>query len=338
MGNRRTTGGLLFLVCLLVVSTLVSLGIGATEISFSRIVQTLLSLRPEGDESRMVDRIIMIDVRLPRVLLAVLVGAGVATSGAAIQGLFRNPLADPALIGVSGGAALFAVAWVVLGLPSALEGVGMAGSAFVGGLLTTWLVLETGRRGGTISGMLLAGIAINAIALSGVGMLTYLSTDTELRSVAFWALGSLNGADWSSVAVAAAIPIVVMVFYRRSEKLNAMTLGDREAGHLGIPVHRLRLEIVLLTALAVGISVALCGVIAFIGLVVPHLVRLALGPNHHIVIPGSALLGAVMLLLADTVSRTILSPAELPVGIVTALLGGPFFLYLIVRQKGRIGL
>jgi len=281
---------------------------------------------------------IVVDIRLPRMFLAILVGASVATSGAAIQGLFRNPLADPALIGVSGGAALFAAAYLVVGAELGIASMGIPASAFIGGLLATWLVLEVGRRGGTISSMLLAGIAINAVTLSGVGMLTYLSTDVELRSVAFWALGSLNGADWYGVAIATSVLPVIAIFLIRSEQLNAITLGDREAGHLGISVARLRIEIVVLTALATGVSVALCGVIAFIGLVVPHLVRMSLGSNHYMVIPGSALLGGLLLLLADSLSRSLLSPAELPVGIITALLGGPFFIYLIVRQKGRLGL
>ena len=325
--------GLLILVITLIISGITSIAVGAASIPFAEVLSALM-----GDELPVQNRTILIDIRLPRTLLAVLVGAGVATSGAAIQGLFRNPLADPALIGVSGGAAVFAAGYLVLGAELGLSSFGISGSAFVGGLLTTWLVVEIGRRGGTISSMLLAGIAINAVALSGVGIFSYLSTDSELRSVAFWALGSLNGADWNSIAIAGLILIVIAIFYFRSEKLNAITLGDTEAGHLGISVPRLRIEIVVLTALATGISVALCGVIAFIGLVVPHLIRMTLGSNHHIVIPGSALLGGSLLVLADLLSRTLLSPAELPVGIITALLGGPFFIYLIVRQKGRLGI
>ena len=321
------------LVLILAVASITSLMVGSATIPVREVLQILF-----GVEESSTHRTIVLEIRLPRMLLAVLVGAGVATSGAAIQGLFRNPLADPALIGVSGGAALFAAAYLVLGVDLGFSGVGIASSAFVGGLLTTWLVLEIGRRGGTISSMLLGGVAINAIALSGVGIFSYLSTDLQLRSVAFWALGSLSGADWPSVAVACIIPVIIAAFYLRGEKLNAITLGDREAGHLGISVARLRIEIVVLTALAVGVSVALCGVIAFVGLVVPHLVRLTLGPNHQVVIPGSALLGGLLLLLADSFSRVLLSPAELPVGIITALLGGPFFIYLIIQQKGRLGL
>ncbi len=317
-------------------ASLASLVLGAASISPVEVMAVFFDLDPSRYPVSNVTEIILVDIRLPRTLLAILVGAGIATSGAAIQGLFRNPLADPALIGVSGGAAVFAAAFLVLG--AGLVSLGLAGSAFVGGLVTTWLVVEIGRRGGSTSSMLLAGIAINAIALSGVGILSYLSTDSELRSVAFWALGSLNGADWNAVAISGLIVIALIFFFLRSERLNAITLGDSEAGHLGVSVKRLRKEIILFTALATGISVALCGVIAFIGLVVPHLIRLTLGSNHYVVIPGSALLGAILLLIADTLSRTLLSPAELPVGIITALLGGPFFIYLIMNQRIRTGL
>ncbi len=334
--DSRSAYGLVILFFVLLVAGLVSLALGATSISPTEVLAVFFDVTSQQGNASKVNQTILIDIRLPRMLLAILVGAGIATSGAAIQGLFRNPLADPALIGVSGGAAVFAAAFLVLG--SGLTSLGLAGSAFLGGLLTTWLVVEIGRRGGSISSMLLAGIAINAIALSGVGILSYLSTDSELRSVAFWALGSLNGADWDAVAISGIIVIVLVLFFLRSERLNAITLGESEAGHLGISVKKLRKEIIVLTALATGISVALCGVIAFIGLVVPHLIRLTLGSNHYIVIPGSALLGAILLLFADTLSRTLLSPAELPVGIITALLGGPFFIYLIMNQRIRTGL
>ena len=324
--------GVLALV-LLVVACL-SLAIGSVSIPTTEVVSALLS-PGAGDMTETIVR----DIRMPRMLLVVLVGGGVAAAGAAIQGLFRNPLADPALIGVSSGAALFAAGFLVLGVHSqALQMLGIPGSAFVGGLLATVLVLETGRRGGTISSMLLAGVAINSIAIAGVGLFSYVSTDTQLRSVSFWALGSFNGASWGNVVVALVIPVTVAMLIFESRNLNAITLGDREAGHLGISVTRLRWRIVAYTALAVGTGVSLAGVIAFIGLVVPHLIRMTLGSNHYVVIPGSALLGAVLLLLADILSRWLLAPAELPIGILTALLGGPFFIYLIVRQKGRLGI
>lgn len=324
-----TVLGALLLVC-----AFLSVVSGSVSIPVHDVIAALLP----NDPAHMTVTIVR-DIRLPRMLLGALVGAGTAASGAAIQGLFRNSLADPALIGVSSGAALFAAGFMVLGVNAdILQALGLPGSAFVGGLLATLLVLETGRRGGTISSMLLAGVAINSMAIAGVGLFSYLSTDLELRSVAFWALGSFNGASWHNVLIALSIPLVVIMLTLESRNLNAMTLGDQEAGHLGISVSHLRWRVVIYTALAVGIGVSLTGVIAFVGLVVPHLVRLTLGSNHYVVIPGSALLGAILMLLADTLSRCLLAPTELPIGILTALLGGPFFIYLIVQQKGRLGI
>jgi iron complex transport system permease protein len=319
---------LVLAVCVIAVASLL---FGSAEVS----IKDLFRLLSHNDDPGL--STIVIDIRLPRTLLALLVGAGVSASGAAIQGLFRNPLADPALIGVSAGAALFAAIYVVLEGSQGLSLVGMTGSAFVGGLLSTWIVLTVGGRGGGLSTMLLAGIAINAIALSGVGLLSYLSTDMQLRSISFWALGSLNGATWFSVLLALAIPVVVFLIFLESRNLNVITLGDEEAEHLGVSHKKLRVRIVSLCAVAVGIGVALTGVIAFLGLVVPHLVRMTLGSNHRTVVPASALLGGMLLLVADVISRTVLAPTELPVGILTALVGGPFFIYLImIEQKGRL--
>lgn len=313
----------LLLLTLLLTMALALLA-GSVSIGFSEIAALLNGTLDQGTAT------ILLEIRLPRILLAVVVGAGIASSGAAIQGLFRNPLADPALIGVSAGAALFASLFVIFGSSAPF---GMAASAFVGGVLATWLVLYIGGRGSSISSMLLAGIAINAIALSGVGLLSYISTDAQLRTISFWALGSLNGADWLSVLVALVIPLATLILFTQSQSLNVVTLGDDEAEHLGVSPAKLRLKIILLAALSVGVGVALTGVIAFLGLVVPHLVRLMFGSNHQLVIPGSALLGGLLLLVADTASRSLLAPAELPVGIITALVGGPFFVYLLLREQ-----
>ena len=310
-----------------------SLSVGGVSLSLSEFQQVIMAKA----DARL--STIVLEIRLPRSLLAVLVGAGVSAAGAAIQGLFRNPLADPALIGVSAGAALFAALFIVIGGSQGIAVLGMTGSAFLGGLIATWVVLLVGQRGGGLSTMLLAGIAINAIALSGVGLLSYLSSDLQLRSISVWALGSLNGANWMAVATALAIPILIGLLYLESRSLNVVTLGDEEAAHLGVSHEKLRVRIILLSALAVGIGVALTGVIAFLGLVVPHLIRMTLGSNHKIVLPGSALLGGLLLLVADTLARTVFAPAELPVGILTAFVGGPFFVFLILReQKGRLAL
>lgn len=325
----RGAGGVMKLIALCLVLTAAvfsSLFFGSVSIAPGEVIA---ALRGSADAGLVM---IVQEIRLPRSLLAVLVGAGIATSGAALQGLFRNPLADPALIGVSAGAALFAALFVVVGAGVAGAVIGMAGSAFVGGLLATWVVLLVGERGGGLSTMLLAGIAINAIALAGVGLLSYLSSDVQLRSISFWALGSLNGASWQSVMVALIIPFVVVVLVRQAHALDVVTLGDDEAEHLGISHRSLRHRVVLLSALAVGVGVALTGVIAFIGLIVPHLVRAAFGAGHRRVLPASALLGGLFLLIADVFSRTLLGPAELPIGILTALIGGPFFLYLMISR------
>ena len=325
----RGAGGVMKLIALCLVLTAAvfsSLFFGSVSIAPGEVIA---ALRGSADAGLVM---IVQEIRLPRSVLAVLVGAGIATSGAALQGLFRNPLADPALIGVSAGAALFAALFVVVGAGAAGAAIGMAGSAFVGGLLATWVVLLVGERGGGLSTMLLAGIAINAIALAGVGLLSYLSSDVQLRSISFWALGSLNGASWQSVMVALIIPFVVVVLLRQAHALDVVTLGDDEAEHLGVSHRSLRHRVVLLSALAVGVGVALTGVIAFIGLIVPHLVRAAFGAGHRRVLPASALLGGLFLLIADVFSRTLLGPAELPIGILTALIGGPFFLYLMISR------
>ena len=315
------------LIGALVAAALLSLTLGSVHIPLLELFSS-----PDGAaESRY--QVILLDIRLPRTLLAILVGAGVAVSGAAIQGLFRNPLADPALIGVSAGAALFAALFVLLGGSDGFALLGLTGSAFAGGVVATWIVLAVGSRGGGLSTMLLAGIAINAIALAGVGLLSYLSSDIQLRSISFWALGSLNGANWHAVGVALVIPLVILLMCRLADALNVITLGDEEAEHLGISHRSLRVKVVLLAAVAVGTGVALTGVIAFLGLVVPHLVRMTMGSSHGTLLPASALLGGLLLVVADTASRTLVAPAELPVGILTALIGGPFFVYLILREQ-----
>lgn len=246
------------LAILLILATGLSLAVGSVTLSVEELFQVVTS---KGD-SRLVT--IVLDIRLPRSLLAVLVGAGIATAGAAIQGLFRNPLADPALIGVSAGAALFAALFIVVGGSQDIALLGMTGSAFVGGLVVTWIVLLVGQRGGGLSTMLLAGIAVNAIALAGVGLLSYLSSDLQLRSISAWALGSLNGANWMAVTTALAIPLFIVLLYRESVNLNVVTLGDEEAAHLGVSHESLRVRIIVLSALMVGIGVALTGVIAFL--------------------------------------------------------------------------
>lgn len=339
----RTKISFLILIFLLLIAISASLITGPADLSVEEISHLLMAKLGFGKSSELKGTIFW-QIRFPRMIMAVMVGAGLSTTGAAIQGLFRNPLADPALIGVSSGAALAAAAFIVIGDSVlgqfAYMDLALPFFAFLGGLASTWLVLKLGSdfSGSSVSTMLLAGIAINAMAIAGVGIFYYISDDVQLRSVTFWALGSIAGASWSTAGIASLIMVVVILLVFEARSLNAIVLGDSEARHLGVSVEALKKRVVIYTALGVGIAVSLSGIIAFVGLVVPHLVRLAIGSNHHVVLPASAVLGAVLLLAADTLSRLVVAPAELPIGIVTALVGGPFFIYLIVRQKKRLGL
>ena len=282
------------------------------------------------------------NIRLPRIMLAILVGGGLAISGAVMQGLFRNPLADPGLLGVSGGAALGAVSVIVLGDHLSFSNspgfdiYGLSIAAFATGLLTSLLVYRLGKTqtGTHIATLLLAGIAIDAIARAGIGLLTYMADDVQLRSLTFWTMGSLGGATWESVGgVCIFILVPVFILLKLSKSLNLITLGEQNAAYLGINVERVKIIMIVMSACIVGAAVAIAGIIGFVGLVVPHLIRLLQGANHNTVLPGSLLLGAVLLLLADIVARTIVIPAELPIGIVTTIIGGPFFLFLLLRRR-----
>ncbi len=268
-------------------------------------------------------------------------GAVLALSGVAMQGLFRNPLADPGLVGVSSGAALGAALAIVFGaslggLPAFLAPYLLSLCAFGGGLGGTWLVYRLGRRDGqtSVATMLLAGIALTALSGAVIGLFTYLADDATLRTLTFWNLGSLNGASYPRLWPLLLVALLVACWLpRRADALNALLLGESEARHLGFDVERLKAELVLCTALGVGAAVAAAGMIGFIGLVVPHLIRLVAGPDHRTLLPASMMAGAILLLLADLLARLALAPAELPIGIVTALIGAPFFLYLLLRGR-----
>ncbi|MBK1670135.1 heme ABC transporter permease [Rhodovibrio sodomensis] len=323
---------------------LLAVGHGAVQIAPGEVAAILgeqLGLIANADVTR-AQETVLLAIRLPRAVLGLLVGAGLAVAGAALQGLFRNPLADPGLIGVSNGAALAAAATIVLGgagvlgLPAWLVPHLLPISAFAGGVAATWLVYLIASREGTtdVAVMLLAGVALNAIVAAGIGLLIFLSNDQELRDLNFWLLGSLGGATWDRLAVSAPLILApTLLLIAQGRRLNALLLGEVEAGHLGVAVERTKRTIVLLAAMAVGAAVALTGVIGFIGLVVPHLIRLLIGPDHRTLLPASILLGAALLLAADVLARTLALPAELPIGILTSTVGGPFFLWLLLRQR-----
>lgn len=320
----------------LVVVAAAGLAIGPVAVGLREVLPALLG-NGDGQAGFVVQ-----ELRLPRIAMGALVGAALAVSGAILQGLFRNPLADPALIGISAGAALGAVTVIVLGeRVMASFGLGvpammMPAAAFVGALVATLAVWRIATRGGntSVAKLLLAGIAINAIAGAGTGILTFLADDTQLRTLTFWTMGSLAHAGWAEIrllapwmlALACAAPWL-------ARPLNAMLLGEAVAGHLGYPAHRMKQAAVLVCALAVGASVAMTGLIGFVGLVAPHIVRLMGGVDHRWLLPASALLGATLLIAADALARVIVAPAELPIGLVTSLIGGPFFLMLLMRQQ-----
>ncbi|ART83688.1 iron ABC transporter permease [Oceanisphaera profunda] len=293
------------------------------------------------------EQLVLVHIRLPRTLLCLGVGAILAICGAIMQGLFRNPLADPGIIGVSGGAALgAAVSMVILAPFSALLPAWLGASvtsfmAFIGGLVTTLVVYRLARttQGTSVSILLLAGVAIGALSGGVLGLLNYLADDQTLRDLTLWQMGSMAQSDPYQLALVLITALVLTLLLRRhAHALNALALGEAEASHLGIEVQSLKRRLVILAAIAVGVTVAAVGIIGFVGLVVPHLVRLVVGPDHRRLLPLSALLGAWLLLLADMLARTIAAPAEMPVGIITALLGAPFFLWLLLKQKRGLGL
>lgn len=321
-----------------------SLATGPMALTLSESLRALYAGQGSGIEAHKL--LIVQEIRLPRTLLCIAVGGILGLCGAVMQGLFRNPLADPGIIGVSGGAALGAALAIVLLAPLAPQygqqlqatiGVGLLPLlAFLGGALTTTLVYLLGtREGGTsVTVMLLAGVAITALSGAVIGLLSYLADDQMLRDLSLWQMGTLAAGKPADMVLALlTLAALLWLFMRDANPLNALLLGEGEARHLGIDVQALKRRLILLTAAGVGVAVAVAGMIGFVGLVVPHLVRLLAGPNHVRLLPLSALMGAALLLGADMLARTLLAPAELPVGIITALLGAPFFIWLLIKSR-----
>lgn len=345
----RTALALLVLAALVLVSAAAfafSITMGASNASVIDVITSMVRGSADSALSNR-DRIVIFDIRLPRAILGFLIGGGLAVSGAVMQGLFRNPLADPGLIGVSAGSSLGAVAMIVLGggvLAPVVHSFGIFAlpiAAFIGGLVTTLLLYKVATRHGqtSIATLLLAGIALGSLALAATGILIYMADDRQLRDLTFWSMGSLAGSTWSKVAGAGPIIILSLLplpFMARG--LNALTLGEAAAFHMGVAVQRLKNVAIVSVAAAVGASVAVSGGIGFVGIVVPHILRMVIGPDHRFLLPASALLGGSLLIVADVVARTIVSPAELPIGILTAGVGGPFFLWMLLRQRSRLSL
>ena len=320
-------------VCLLVslLSLLVATSLGSFNVSiFDYLLQT----------SSILENKVLEQIRLPRVLLAGIVGASLGISGASLQGLFRNPLADPGLIGVSAGAALGASVVIVLGssfIPDYIFGPFILPlSAIMGAALVIYLLYLFTKGFGYqgVTYMLLVGIAVNALASVGIGILTFISSDSELRGLTFWTMGSFGAANWTLVLPALiVILITIFLLIPYSRQLDLLQLGEPEAYRLGVDVKSLKFRVIISSAIVVGISVSLSGMIGFVGLVVPHLMRLLGGVNHNYLLPASALFGATIMIVADLLSRTLIQPAELPVGLLTSAIGAPFFLWLIFRIR-----
>ena len=318
------------LIVIVLISFLSAISIGSYNISLLDFL---------GKKISNIEQIVLLEIRIPRVLLAGFVGAALSISGACLQGIFRNPLAEPGLIGVSAGAALGAATSIVIGnyiFPEFLIKYMIPISAMAGSMFVIFMLFLITKNFGynSVTYLLLAGIAINAFVGVGIGILTYISDESELRGLTFWTMGSLGGANWILVSPAFAIIVLTIIWTLQSAKqLDILQLGESEAYRLGVNVKRLKIRIIISSSIMVGISVALSGIIGFVGLVIPHIIRLMGGVNHKYLMFGSLLSGAILMVLADLICRIIVAPAELPIGLITSAIGAPFFLWLIFKMQ-----
>lgn len=333
------------LLMLMVMVFIVSLGIGAVKISVMEIIRLFLNnmglINAEVEE---VKEIVLYDIRLPRLIQTILIGAALGISGAALQGIFRNPLVEPGLIGVSGGAAVGAVVVIIFGSYIATPIQNILGTymlpvfAFAGSLIATMIVYYIAKSVSktNVTLLILAGVAVMALCQALIGLAIFYADDNQIRTYNFWILGDLSSGTWEKIITTAPLIILSVVFILRHDRsLNAISIGEAEAYHMGVDVEKVKYVIIVLSALAVGTAVSLAGIIAFIGLVIPHVIRLAFGPDHKIVLAGSAIGGGILLMVADIIARMVVTPAELPIGIVTAMIGTPFFIYLLIASKKK---
>ncbi|MEP7381059.1 MAG: iron ABC transporter permease [Gemmatimonadota bacterium] len=337
--ERQYAGVLPVLAVVLVLVTLASIRWGAVPISLGEMAHAL-GTGWSDPAARALNERIFLEIRLPRALLSALVGAALAMGGVLMQALFRNPIVEPGLVGTSSGAAFGAALYFVLGSTFNFH----AGAwtlplaACAGGMLATWLVVTLSRSGegarSSVIALLLTGIAVNALFMSGVGFLSYIARDPQARSITFWNLGTLSGASWAAVLIVGVSTGACAVFgLRYARQLNALMLGEEEARYLGIDVRRLKITILVINVVMVAIATAFTGVIAFVGLIVPHLLRLLRGADTRFLMLGGMLTGGIILGAADLVARLLLAPAELPIGIVTSLVGVPVFIVLLRSRR-----
>ena len=331
----------LSLVAVLVLAVIISAVMGQLDVSPGDVVGSILSWLGIPTSLAPTDPVVSATlevVRFPRIVMALSVGAALAVAGALMQAVFGNPLAEPGVVGVSSGAALGASTAIVFGISAA--GGGVALLAFLGGLGATLLVYAVARAGGRpeVVTLLLTGIAINAFAQAGLAFVLFLADTASREQIVFWQLGSLAGSVWSEVLIV--LPVLLLgtvLAVLMAHRLDLLALGERNARHLGVDVEQLRIIAIVLVALLTGVAVAFAGIIAFVGLVVPHIIRMALGPSHRGLLIASAVGGGALLAIADLLTRTIVQGADLPIGMLTALVGGPFFFGLLYQQRRRSG-
>ncbi|WP_306354261.1 FecCD family ABC transporter permease [Flavobacterium sp. '19STA2R22 D10 B1'] len=333
---------ILLSLLLLVMLAVVSLYTGVYQFEKHSIFEIFKSVFYSDETLSKSDQYVLLELRLPRIIMAILVGSALAVSGTCLQGMFKNPLASPDIIGITSGSSLFAAITIVLGasirpyIPPVFHYSLLSIAAFIGALLTMSFIYKAATTNGktNVIVMLLSGVAITALAGAITGFLTFLSKDEELRDLTFWSLGSLGGANWSKNGILAVVIILAYsLLITKGKALNAMMLGEKDAQHIGIRVETIKKRIIVLTALLVGTSVAFSGSIAFVGLIIPYILRLIFKSNYHIILPMSAIFGSILLLAADTISRVIVAPSEIPIGILTAFMGAPIFIAILVHYK-----
>lgn len=332
---------LIVLIFLLLALALLSLSLGVYNFEVNSL-QTIKGLLLYPEQIPTMDKYVIIQMRMPRIIMAILVGAGLSFVGASLQGMFKNPLASPDLIGITAGSVLFAAITIVLGsyikpyIPQIVHYSLLSIMSFIGALATMSFVykMSTVKGKTNISIMLLSGVAITALAGATTGLLTSISNDEELRNLTFWSLGSLAGATWLKVAILGIVILISLFFLiNKGKQLNAMLLGETDAAHLGIKVQSVKTKIIILSALIVGTAVAFTGTIGFVGLVVPYILRLLFKSNYYFILPLSTVSGSLLLLFADTVSRTAFPPIEIPIGILTSMMGAPVFIAILMKYK-----
>jgi iron complex transport system permease protein len=343
MSRQRIIG--LSLVILVIVCFVVNLSVGNVHVPISHVFGSMMEKIGIQTELKIteIEYQVVYNIRFPRAVYSCLIGAGLAVSGAALQGVFRNPLVDSALIGISTGASLFASLFILFNgmVPWLIifnEGLSLSIVAFLGASIVAFIVYRLSLSNGEINSLtlILAGIALNALTAALTGLLTYFATDDELRDLTFWTLGSLGAANNDSVillTIFTVVPMIIIFFQAKS--LNVLALGESNAKYMGYQVKSIKLLVIICTTCIVGSAVSMSGVIGFVGLVVPHIIRILSGPNHRFLVPFSALFGAILLSGADMISRTILPPTEVPIGIITALMGTPVFIAIIFKHKRK---